>query len=224
MGFFWEGVPPYLLPWCSSVLNEPRIAIETGTFRGDTALLLAEALGICISIERSPHFAEIARARFKTDSRVTILEGGSREKLLESVPSREISAFFWLDAHGVYDFAGVDPEENPLLFEIETILANRDSDNTIIAIDDARGMGTKPDWPAISDISIPLGNAGYKTVYLDDIFLAVPERLQADLWKLYDQSRMVEASFLFHVWPRVLRSLKIQAGINAIYQRLSRSK
>ncbi len=224
MGFFWEGLPPYLLPWCSRVLPEPRVAIETGTFRGDTTLLLAEQFGNCISIERSSQLVENARHRFKSDSRVKIIEGSSREALLEVVPSREVAAFFWLDAHGIYDFTGANPEENPLLSEIDTILTNRDSDNTIIAIDDARGMGTQPGWPAMSDISIPLGKAGYKTIYLDDIFLAVPERLQPDLWNIYQQSRMVQASALFHVWPRVLRSLKIQAGINAIYLRLPRSR
>lgn len=220
MGFFWEGLPPYLLPWCARVLTQPATAIETGTFRGDTTALLAESFGSCVSIERVHALAENAKARFAGDPRVQILEGSSRDHLADVVPERNTSAFFWLDAHGIYDFDGPDAEENPLLAEIDVIVNARDSDNTIIAIDDARGMGTQPDWPAMSDISIPLGNAGYTTIYLDDIFLAVPSRLKKDLGSLYQQSRMVEGTAVFHIWPAVLRAGKRQSWINSLVEKI----
>jgi len=220
MGFFWEGLPPYLLPWSSKVLSTPSAAVETGTFRGDTTILLANTFGSCISIERSHELADKARTKFHSDPRIEILEGSSRHLLAQAIPAREISAFFWLDAHGIYDFDGAQPEENPLLAEVDLVIAARDSSNTIIAIDDARGMGTQPGWPAMSEIAVPLGNAGYTTIYLDDIFLAVPQHLKADLWDLYQQSRMVEATAVFHIWPRVLRAGKIQAGLNSLVEKL----
>jgi hypothetical protein len=198
--------------------------VETGTFRGDTTILLAQTFGSCTSIERSHDLARAAQLKFADDPRITILEGSSRDRLLEAIPDREISAFMWLDAHGIYDFDGIEPEENPLLAEIDMVISGRDSSNTIIAIDDARGMGTQPGWPAMSEIAIPLGNAGYTTVYLDDIFLAVPSQLQPDLWKLYQQSRMVEATAVFHIWPRVLRAGKFQAAINSAYGKLPWNK
>lgn len=222
MGFFWEGLPPYLLPWSVSALNAPIIAVETGTFRGDTTALLADAFGRCVTIERSSSLAETARQRFENDPRVTVLEGSSSDLLASSLPDRGTSLFVWLDAHGVYDFEGVDPEENPLIKEIATLLAARDSVNTIIAIDDARGMGTQPGWPSFSEIATPLANAGYTTVYLDDVFLAVPKQLEPSLWPLYQLSRTVEATALFHIWPRVMRAGKIQAGLNKIVTRLPR--
>ncbi len=220
MGFFREGLPPYLLPWSSQVLSTPSAAVETGTFRGDTTILLANTFGSCVSIERSHELAARAQAKFRNDSRIVILEGSSRDLISQAIPSREISAFFWLDAHGIYDFDGAQAEENPLLAEIDMVIAARDASNTIIAIDDARGMGTQPGWPAMSEIAIPLGNAGYSTVYLDDIFLAVPQRLKADLWKLYQKSRMVEATAVFHIWPRVLKAGKTQARLNSLVEKL----
>jgi hypothetical protein len=223
MGFFWEGLPPYLLPWSSQALTAPRVAVETGTFRGDTTILLANAFGSCTSIERSHELAAKAQGKFRNDPRIEILEGSSRDLLAQAIPSREKSAFFWLDAHGIYDFNGTEAEENPLLAEIDTVIAARDSSNTIIAIDDARGMGTQPDWPAMSEVAIPLGNAGYTTVYLDDIFLAIPQRLRTDLPKLYQESRMVEATAVFHIWPRVLRAFKSQARLDSLVEKLPNS-
>lgn len=220
MGFFWEGLPPYLLPWCARVLSQPMTSVETGTFRGDTTALLAETFGECVSIERVPSFARDARDRFAGDQRVTIVEGSSRDLLAQAIPPREISAFFWLDAHGIYEFDVPGAEENPLLAEIDLVIEARDSHNTIIAIDDARGMGTQPGWPALSEIAVPLANAGYTTIYLDDIFLAVPQRLTTDLSGLYARSRMVEATALFHYWPRVLLAGKAQSAVNKVVEKL----
>jgi len=220
MGFFWEGLPPYLLSWVTKGLNEPTVAIETGTFRGDTTKLLAERFQQCITIERSPQFAQAARLRFGSEPRVTILEGSSRDQLAFAIPERNVSCFFWLDAHGIYDFEDSEAEENPLLAEIELIISQRDSSNTIIAIDDARGMGTQPGWPAMSAIVVPLANAGYTTIYLDDVFVAIPTRLSSELWDLYQQSRTVEVSAIFHLWPRIMNASKRQIVLNRIVERL----
>jgi len=220
VGFFWEGLPPFILAWSASKLPSPSVAIETGTFRGDTTKLLAETFDKCITIERSAQLAQSARNRFINEPRITILEGSSRDQLIVAVPDKNVASFFWLDAHGIYDFEDASAEENPLLAEVQTIISNRDTSNTIIAIDDARGMGTQPGWPAMSKIVIPLANAGYTTVYLDDIFLAVPDRLSTELWELYQQSRTVEVSAVFHLWPRIIRAAKRQATLNGIVERL----
>ena len=220
MGFFWEGLPPFLLTWSSEELPYPVVAIETGTFRGDTTKLLAEKFDQCISIERSPQFAQSARMRFIDDPRITIIESSSRDQLIKAIPTRSVSSFFWLDAHGIYDFEDTEAEENPLLAEIQMVIANRDSSNTIIAIDDARGMGTQPGWPALSTIVVPLAGAGYTTIYIDDVFLAVPDRLTSKLWELYQKSRTVEVSAVFHLWPRIIQASRRQIFLNRIVERL----
>ena len=220
MGFFWEGLPPFLLNWSAAQLSSPVVAIETGTFRGDTTKLLAENFERCITIERSTQFAQAARLRFSNEPRVTVLEGSSRDQLAMALPERNLSCFFWLDAHGIYDFEDSEAEENPLLAEIQLIIDQRDSTNTIIAIDDARGMGTQPGWPAMSAIVVPLSVAGYITIYLDDVFVAIPEHMSSKLWDLYQQSRTVEVSAIFHLWPRIMKAAKRQVAINRIVERL----
>jgi hypothetical protein len=94
VGFFWEGLPPFLLSWSATQLAAPVIAVETGTFSGDTAQLLAESFGKCITIERSAQFAQAARLRFINESRVTVLEGSSRDQLPMAIPPRDVSSFF----------------------------------------------------------------------------------------------------------------------------------
>ena len=137
MGFFWEGLPPYVIGWSRTVLGPRVVAVETGTFRGDTSALLARAFGSCVTIERSASLADRARERFAGNSTVTVLEGSSRDRLAEALPPTDQPAFFWLDAHGIYDYDGSDAEENPLLHELETILSMRGDGLNVIAVDDA---------------------------------------------------------------------------------------
>ena len=203
MGFFWQGLPPYVIEWSRQFLGADVESVETGTFEGDTSLLLANAFGSCITIERSDALAAAAQRRFAGDPRVSVLHGSSRERLREAVPSAERSAFFWLDAHGFYDYVGSDQEENPLLEELRVIMEIRGSAPTVIAVDDARGMGVQPDWPSVASISGALAQGGYETVIIDDVLVAAPALLKPDFYDLYQRSRVVEVSALFHVWPQV---------------------
>ena len=205
MGFFWEGLPPYVIGWSRRILGENVVAVETGTFRGDTSDLLAREFGSCVTIERSAALAEKARARFADDTAVTVLEGSSRDRLAEALPADEAPAFFWLDAHGVYDYVGPDTDENPLLEELETILSRRAKSPNVIAVDDARGMGTQPDWPPLNEVFAILDRYDYAGVIVDDALIAAPKAGDPDFYALYKQSRMVEVSAVFHVWPNLKR-------------------
>lgn len=208
MGFFWEGLPPYVLPWASTVLGPNAVAIETGTFRGDTSLLLRLHFGQCRTIERSANLAAAARRRFAADPGINIFEGSSRDLLAELLPEASVPCFLWLDAHGIYGHAGDDQEENPLLEELRIIIASRTDANTVIAIDDARGMGTQPDWPSVGNIARLLEDASYHVVSFDDILLAVRSVDQPDFYALYMSSRMVQAGSIFQIWRHLMRSVK----------------
>lgn len=216
MGFFWEGLPPYVLPWASGVLGPHAMAIETGTFRGDTSLLLRRHFGECRTIERSANLAEAARLRFAGDSAITISEGSSRDLLPDVLPDPTIPCFLWLDAHGIYDHVGSDQEENPLLAELEIVVANRIKAPTIIAIDDARGMGTQPDWPSVGSIARLLEAANYVVASFDDILIGVRSHHRPDLYALYQSSRMVEAGSVFQVWQQLMRSVKIRSRMDRL--------
>jgi hypothetical protein len=216
MGFFWEGLPPYVLPWVSNLLGSNVMAIETGTFRGDTTLLLQQHFGRCRSVERSANLAQQARNRFSENNSIEIFEGSSRDVLPVMLPEPEVPCFFWLDAHGFYDYAGSDLEENPLLEELRSVLTNRPMSNTVIAIDDARGMGTQPGWPSVGAISALLEESNFHVVAFDDILLAVKTDVEPDLYDLYKRSRMVEVSSLFQVWSHVVRSVRNRARMDRL--------
>lgn len=203
MGYFWQGLPPYVIEWAKALLPAGSAAVETGTFQGDTSLLLANAFGGCTTIERSEQLFRDAQARFADDPRVTVVHGSSRDRVAEVLPSDDRGCFCWLDAHGVYDHVGDDMEENPLLFELETITSMRPGRRTVIAIDDARGMGTQPDWPPLVDILAVLARGGYGAAIVDDCLVAAPLSSKPDFTALYRASRMVEVPAVFHVWPQV---------------------
>ena len=222
MGFYWEGLPPYVLEWARDFLPEGTVAVETGTFRGDTSELLANYFGTCVTIERSADFVNKARARFAGDPRVTVIQGSSRDKLVEAMPTGQTPCFLWLDAHGIYNFEDSEAEENPILEELAVVTAARGQAPTVIAIDDARGLGTQPGWPTLGEVCAVLHQAGYATVVVDDCVIAVPNDLQPDFWTLYQKSRTVEVSALFHVWRSVKRSVRIRALLDVGFSKIKR--
>ena len=216
MGFFWEGLPPYILNWAKDLLPGTAVAVETGTFRGDTSELLNEQFGSCVTIERSTEFAAAAKLRFAQVTSITVLEGTSSQLLVEALPDSDVSCFIWLDAHGMYNYSGSSTEENPLLSELDTIFASRSSANTIIAIDDARGLGTQPGWPSTGQVCFALESNGFQTICIDDCIIAASKTLNADFWELYQGSRMVEVSALFHVWSSVKRTVRMRARLDSV--------
>lgn len=222
MGFFWQGLPPYLISWTRALLGNDVRTVETGTFEGDTALLLAESFGSCVTIERSANLAHRARLRFEADDRITVVEGSSRDCLADVIPSADQPALFWLDAHGFYDYAGEDAEENPLLIELSLIFRMRGSSPTVIAIDDARGMGIQPGWPDIAGITTLMSECGYAAAVIDDVLVATPSQLNPDFYGLYQRSRIVDAGALFHVWPQVTRAVHRRARMDGLVERIGK--
>lgn len=121
LGLFHVGVPTWLLNstiGCGSFAT----AVETGTFRGDSALALAGAFGSCITIERQPNLAERARERFlQSGAAIEVITGSSRDLLSEVCQSLKGPAFFWLDGHwSGGETAGKD-DPCPLLAELHAI-------------------------------------------------------------------------------------------------------
>lgn len=203
MGYYWQGLPPFVIDWARTLLPLGSTSVETGTFQGETSKLLADEFGSCTTIERSHSLAAAARERFANDPRVRVLEGSSRDQLVEALPPADQGCFFWLDAHGMYDYRGPDQDENPLLAELALILERRGSSPNVIAIDDARGMGTQPDWPALGRIFGVLSDHGYTGAIVDDALVAAPDDRSPDFYALYQASRQVEVPAVFHVWPQV---------------------
>ena len=196
------------------MLPGPIVAIETGTFQGDTSALLAGAFGRRITIERSAQLARDARARFANDSRVTALEGSSQNALADALPQAPGSGFLWLDAHRFYDFDGADTVENPLLTELELVMNARSGQPCVIAVGDTRGMGVQPDWPSQASVCGVLEANGYAAAIIDDVLVAAPRILAPDFYALYGASRVVEVSAVFHIWSRVVQLARLRSWSN----------
>ncbi len=132
-----------------------QVAIETGTFLGDTTAFLADRCHSVITMELDPGLAARARERFHDREEVTVLEGDSGELLKGVLAGVDEPALFWLDGHfsGVHE--GVQTArgeaDTPLRSELETIVAWPYAPASAILIDDARMFGL-PDYPTLDEI------------------------------------------------------------------------
>lgn len=152
------------------VLGPRAWAIETGTYLGDSAELLGDSFASVCSIERDSALYERACRRFEANPHIRIVQGTSREKLMEVVPPNGVPTLFWLDAHysgGVT--AGLD-DPCPLLAEIEVVRSTRDPRETIVLVDDARGLLGQNGWPLMSDVVRAFGDA-WTIAAIDDVLV-----------------------------------------------------
>lgn len=114
-------------------LQDPKLIVETGTFRGATTEALATAGVPVVSIEGTRRYYGFAEARLRRLPNVTLRLGDSREELrnlFRELGAAEASGrlFAYLDAHWFADL--------PLREELDFIFAwDRDA---IVMIDDFR--------------------------------------------------------------------------------------
>ncbi len=154
--------------------------VETGTFRGNTAVWAAAHFRQVTTIEMSPAIHAAAKARFGSLSNVRAIEGDSRIVLGELVAGLAQPAIFWLDPHwSGLDTAGVDAE-CPVLEELARINASPQAH--VVLVDDARLFCAPPprphraeQWPDLSSLVGALAASGRRHVVLfEDVFVAVP--------------------------------------------------
>ena len=131
------------MSWFRSAIQEelPKIIVETGTYLGDGVSSYIGYFDKIYSIELSEKYCQMAKAKFKSDSSIEIIQGDSAQILRTDIFPHE-PILFYLDAH----FAGGETSDNgcPLIEELEAIVA-RKVPGDVIVIDDMRLMG-KADW------------------------------------------------------------------------------
>jgi len=161
-------------------------AVETGTYLGDSALMLADLVEEVWSVELKPEILAQARERTAHRSTIHLVEGYSPEvlpALLKEVPG---PALFWLDGHGGTFGANDTPahvRECPVLEELAAIEQHPDAARSVVLIDDARAffgpmLQHRPqDWPTFMEVADALGRDRYVTV-LDDVVIGVPADLR----------------------------------------------
>jgi hypothetical protein len=157
-------------------------AIETGTYRGQTARALAPVFASVLTIELSPSLHERAARALGDVPNVEAIQGDSRE-VLAGIARAEMPTLYFLDGHwsgGVTDGAG---DECPLLGELAAIGAGHPQD--CLVIDDARLFTSAPppphdpaQWPTITEVfdAIRSERPGHAVTLIGDQVLAVPQR------------------------------------------------
>ena len=156
MGYFWPGLPPYMLAWARASLGPSAHFVETGTFRGDTAATAARFFSVVDTIELDPVLGRRARERFQ-HSRVRCHIGDSRQVLPTILPELETPLILWLDAHFSGGVTGGANDPCPLITELRIVDQHRDCSNTIVAVDDARCFTGSRGFPRLDAVAAVLG-------------------------------------------------------------------
>lgn len=129
-----------------------RTFIETGTFFGDMLAALQNDFDRLTSIELEANLAAKARARFRDQPKIRILQGDSSVRLTEVIATLEEPSIFWLDAHYSGGVTTAGESETPIIAELNNLFAARLL-NHVILIDDARLFGNASDYPSLHEIS-----------------------------------------------------------------------
>ena len=186
-----------------------RYAVETGTYLGGSALMLADVVDHVWSCELKPEILSQARDRTAHKRNISLYEGYSPELLpvmLKEVPG---AALYWLDGHGGTFGADDTPphiRECPVLEELAAIEGHPHAAESVILIDDARAffgpmLQHRPeDWPTFIHVADALGRDRHITV-LDDVIIAVPVALRpvVDAWwvsKLHERDGLEAHTYL----------------------------
>lgn len=144
----------HLIGYLLKLPKEETVFIETGTFQGSTAKLVAELGYKVITIELSTEL--YARAHEVLEPLgVTCLNGDSGTLLKQALTSiaPQTNVFLWLDGHysaGVTAKGNLDTPIARELFAVESHLRNTDA-HVLVKVDDIRGFGTG-DYPSLDKL------------------------------------------------------------------------
>jgi hypothetical protein len=161
-----------------------RRAIETGTYFGVTARILAGIFDEVITIELSPDLAANAASRLADRPNVRVISGDSRAELRE-LATGDLATLYFLDGHWSGGPTAGESAECPVLEEIDALAAGHSRD--CVFIDDARLFAAAPppphkaeQWPTLMEVLDALRRArpGHHITVLEDQVIATPPELK----------------------------------------------
>lgn len=165
MGNVTFGVPEDLAIELKKSLNA-GVFIETGTYKGNTALWASKHFNQVFTIELDEQryrktFSRISN--MKESENIVFLHGNSKDQLKYVLDMINEPVVFWLDAHGLGkpEEPTTQEDEIPLMQELSVIFdwQQRTGNECVILIDDARLFLAPPPlpyhpeyWPSMGDI------------------------------------------------------------------------
>jgi hypothetical protein len=173
-------------------------AIETGTYRGHSAKLLAGLFDSVVTIELSEELHRRYSPGLIADHGITALQGDSRT-LLRGLVEPDVPTLYFLDGHWSGGVTAGEDAECPVLEELDAIAAGNEAD--CILIDDARLFAAPPppphdreQWPTLVEVFDALRRARpeHHVTMLVDLVIAVPPQARRTVDTFGQTHPMVE--------------------------------
>jgi hypothetical protein len=155
-------------------------AIETGTYKGASARVLASIFPDVVTIELDAALHARAVERLAGIPAITAVQGNSGDRLAPLV-DRSRPTLYWLDGHWSGGVTAGEEDECPVLDELRALAEGHPDD--CILIDDARLFVESPppphkpeQWPSLDEIvaAIHAARPEHRVEVLHDIVVAVP--------------------------------------------------
>jgi hypothetical protein len=117
-----------------------RTFIETGTYCGDTTSEASKIFPQVHSIEIFEPLYLKAQNRFANQPNITLYLGDTTKLLHQMIDHTLPKRLYWLDAHSSGGGTGGIPGFSPIIDELDQILVQKKDIDSVILIDDLRGM------------------------------------------------------------------------------------
>ena len=138
-------------------INNARILIETGTYKGAMIISCKKLFKKLYSIELDKTLFESANQFFKSYNHIKIINGDSGEKIQSLLTEINEPCVFWLDGHYSGGITAKGDIETPIVAELEAILTHNIK-NHVILINDARLFNGENDYPTINALTLYVKN------------------------------------------------------------------
>jgi hypothetical protein len=195
---------------CREHLGSEAVAIETGTYLGDSALILGKAFSQCTTIELDIDLARNAEQRLRRHTNIKVVQGTTREMLPKILGETYGPALVWLDAHFSGGVTAGEDDKCPLMGEVDELIRVRNNENTVILIDDARALLGHDDWPFLGEVVGLFDRAGWAVASIDDVLIATNrETLRALLNGVNSKSRLIFLEQIAGKWKVVQSSVAV---------------
>jgi hypothetical protein len=151
--------------------------VETGTYLGDTAALLATGSKAVYTIEPERALFERAETRFRNNQHVHVIHGLSEDIFPLLLPTLSGKVNFWLDGHYSGGITHQGPTDCPVRDELANIEKNLARfESVIVLIDDIRcfdpSIPQYADYPDVNDLVDWARNNNMHWHIEHDIFVA----------------------------------------------------
>jgi len=181
MGSIFNGAPRTLI---EEIAKKARINtfIETGTYKGETAVWASKHFQSVYSIEASETYFNLTSRKYNGIYNLHLLHGNSASLLPEVINATKPKRLFWLDAHFMGGSTYGHLEECPLLAEISSIPIDS---NSWVLIDDARyfisqnfpKIHDRGQWPNLGEIVLLLNKVQKSSMLfiINDVIVSPPK-------------------------------------------------